>query len=389
MQYNLIVLAIVLAAAERPEIPLPPLEKATLTVPTAAESAVSLGDRAPKAPKGAEPARQDASLAVSRATFTESAISPGARAGLVPRAVQPAQQAAKVAVPKPSGEAVTVLATPEAIAGQAAFLAPSETQRREILARHGLRYTADRRRRPLPDEFLLGGSAALWAKPDPKHANLVCVAQAGRDSDAQFLQRYPEVRFMVADERPDAVLGFRWLRLMDRDTCLGVVLGVTQCRWSSPESLAVTAQDLAEKRRYLRQLTDAPILLAVSRVNAQEQVNSEWIKAFGENDPWDGYAVVGFCTFRGLRDMGKPKICREAGVPEDRPAVVFNWYDAATSKGPAEDLARTRQVWQANAGPFVQKLLADGWRGFLMDLHTSEQLWSRMDYLQPLVEKAR
>jgi len=268
-------------------------------------------------------------------------------------------------------------------------MAATDAERVQILAAEQLRYALDRQRRPLPAGFLLGGCVARGQVPNDKYPNLIWVVQAGRERDAKFLDQYPEVRFIVADERPDAVLTFRWLRLIDQDTCIAVVLGTSQCRWTTPESLAVTAQELTEKRRYLKNLTDAPILLAVSRVDSQERVNNQWMKAFPAGEPWDGYALIGFSTLRGLREMGKPTICRDAGVPENRPAIIFNWHDAATRKGADEDLARTQQVWQANAGPLVQKLLADGWKGFLMDLFTPEQLWTRMDYLQPLVEKAR
>jgi hypothetical protein len=303
--------------------------------------------------------------------------------------VEPAPETVKLTAPTLSVTPCAPLASPNITAGLMAFLAPTEAERREVLAAQQVRYATDRTHRSLPEEFMLGGCVGWNMAPNPKYPKVVWVLQAGRERDAKFIEQHPEARFIVADERQDQVLTFRWLRLIDRDTCVAVVLGYSRCRWTSPESLAVAAQDLAERRRYLKSLTDAPILLAVSRVDAQERVNDLWGKAFAEGDPWDGYAFVGFSTFRGLREMGKQTICRQAGVPDYRPAIILAWHDAATQKGLDEDFDRTRQVWEANAGPFVQELLADGWKGFFMDLITAEQLWSRIDYLQPEVQKSR
>ena len=102
---------------------------------------------------------------------------------------------------------------------------------------------------------------------------------------------------------------------MQRSNCQAVILGASLARWSEPP--VALAPELIAIRTFLRKITNAPILLAVAFVNAQETPTNQWVKAFEADglDKWDGFAFTGFHNFAGFKLYDRPKL---ASLPEFR-----------------------------------------------------------------------
>jgi hypothetical protein len=193
------------------------------------------------------------------------------------------------------------------------------------------------------------------------------------------------VRFGSGDDDADAV---KMIEKSDRDVlivlmfdCLpdaiadvvpdekiaGIIVGHAAAADYSTADFAVEAAKLDRVRQVLQAVTDAPVLLAVSLVNAHDTdpplVNASvraWCEAFDDLGSFDGFAVYNINRFPLLETRSLASIRSTLGLPDDRPVLLFELI------GTDGDSDRIRSMWRNKAERIMHKIVDEGWAGIIL-----------------------
>jgi len=174
----------------------------------------------------------------------------------------------------------------------------------------------------------------------------------------------PVLAVCMLDELPG-----EFVDLLGRtDNIAAIVLGHALAADKSTSTFPRWAQRLDAERAICQALTDAPVYLAVSYVNAHDseptRINESgrwWPLAFGDGlTKWDGFAVYNINGFAWFEFNDLTKTRRALALPDGKPVLLFELIGTAANDD------RSAEIWRRKSFSLMPKIVRQGWSGLIL-----------------------
>jgi hypothetical protein len=158
----------------------------------------------------------------------------------------------------------------------------------------------------------------------------------------------------------------RALKLLAAPQVVAVVVGHIIATEGDPNEFATGATRVLEHLQLVRSVSNAPVLLSVSRTSSfgrNRRLAADWPKAFaGKLDRFDGIAVYNAGLFPLWESMTLAQMTEELGLPSEMPKLLLDFE--GTRDG--DDGRRAAELWKRRGRRFIQARRKEGWRGVLL-----------------------
>jgi hypothetical protein len=213
--------------------------------------------------------------------------------------------------------------------------------------------------RAMPAGLFVGVPAADYATP--RRIGRVVRFGDGSAAAAQYVLDHPGERFLVQLDAAGVTADA--LRAVAGPAVAAVVVGEYHGYFQTAAGIAEAAAETKEVLALLRQVTDAPVLLAVSRRNKWAPANAAaWTAAF-DLEGFDGWAVFNLHNWAAILELGNARTnaLTALGLPE-KPTVLLDFQGTPSTVAQSRP-DYIRAIWRAKAGRLLTTLKAQGWRG--------------------------
>lgn len=168
--------------------------------------------------------------------------------------------------------------------------------------------------------------------------------------------------------------------LNDNDHIIMFICGGGSSSEANLKELAVPVAATLAQRAFLRKISNKPIFLEASALNAPSGGTSpNWGKAFGDDiNKFDGFAIYNLPTFNSFIAQTRKNVCENLGLPQN------SKYLLSTFIGTTKQTDMDRKAWDQKFAPLVKKLRDQGWCGITLLATTEEDRKFKENFLKTI-----